>query len=35
MKMDESTWKTVQQRLGYNDEEMKNFKFPHRQVFEV
>jgi uncharacterized repeat protein (TIGR04076 family) len=26
MKMDESTWKTVQQRLGYNDEEMKKFR---------
>ncbi len=26
MKMDERTWKTVQQRLGYNDEEMKKFR---------
>jgi uncharacterized repeat protein (TIGR04076 family) len=26
MKTDESTWKTVQQRLGYNDEEMKKFR---------
>jgi uncharacterized repeat protein (TIGR04076 family) len=26
MKMDERTWKTVQQHLGYNDEEMKKFR---------
>ena len=26
MKMDEETWKTVQQRLGYNDEEIKKFR---------
>ncbi len=26
MKMDESAWKIVQQRLGYNDEEMKKFR---------
>jgi uncharacterized repeat protein (TIGR04076 family) len=26
MKMDEGTWKTVQQHLGYNDEEMKKFR---------
>ena len=26
MKMDEGTWKTVQQRMGYNDEEMKKFR---------
>jgi uncharacterized repeat protein (TIGR04076 family) len=26
MKMDERIWKTVQQRLGYDDEEMKEFK---------
>jgi len=26
MKMDERTWKTVQQRLGYNDEEMRKFR---------
>jgi uncharacterized repeat protein (TIGR04076 family) len=26
MKMDERTWKTFQQRLGYNDEEMKKFR---------
>ena len=24
--MDEETWKTVQQRLGYNDEEIKKFR---------
>jgi len=26
MKTDEGTWKTFQQRLGYNDEEMKKFR---------
>ena len=26
MKLDERTWKTVQQHLGYNDEEMKKFR---------
>ena len=26
MKIDEKTWKGVQQQLGYNDEEMKQFK---------
>src|SRR4030042_1081558 len=26
MKMDERTWKAVQQHLGYNDEEMKKFR---------
>ncbi len=26
MSMDERAWKTVQQRLGYNDEEMKKFR---------
>jgi len=26
MKTDEGTWKTFQQRLGYNDEEMKTFR---------
>ncbi|HVP79758.1 MAG TPA: hypothetical protein VMV04_17880 [Thermodesulfobacteriota bacterium] len=26
MKMDEGAWNTVQQRLGYNDEEMKKFR---------
>ena len=26
MKMDERTWKTVQQHMGYNDEEMKKFR---------
>lgn len=26
MKPDESSWKAVQQRLGYNDEEMKKFR---------
>ena len=26
MKLDERTWKGVQQHLGYNDEEMKQFK---------
>jgi uncharacterized repeat protein (TIGR04076 family) len=26
MRLDERTWKTVQQRLGYNDEEMKTFR---------
>jgi uncharacterized repeat protein (TIGR04076 family) len=26
MKLDERTWKGVQQHLGYNDEEMKRFK---------
>ena len=26
MKLDEKVWKTVQQHLGYNDEEMKQFR---------
>jgi len=26
MKMDEGAWKTVQRRLGYNDEEIKKFR---------
>lgn len=26
MKLDERTWKTFQQHLGYNDEEMKKFR---------
>jgi len=26
MELDEKTWKTVQQHLGYNDEEMKQFR---------
>jgi uncharacterized repeat protein (TIGR04076 family) len=26
MKLDERTWKSVQQHLGYNDEEMKQFR---------
>lgn len=26
MKLDEKTWKTFQQHLGYNDEEMKRFR---------
>jgi uncharacterized repeat protein (TIGR04076 family) len=26
MKLDEKTWKGIQQHLGYNDEEMKQFK---------
>ena len=26
MKLDEKTWKAVQQHLGYNDEEMKKFR---------
>jgi len=26
MKLDERTWKTFQQHLGYNDEEMKSFR---------
>ena len=26
MKLDERTWETVQQHLGYNDEEMKKFR---------
>jgi uncharacterized repeat protein (TIGR04076 family) len=26
MKIDERTWKTFQQHLGYNDEEMKSFR---------
>ena len=32
MKMDEGTWKTVQQRLGYNDEEMKKFRENQRNA---
>jgi hypothetical protein len=26
MKLDEKTWKTFQQHVGYNDEEMKRFR---------
>jgi len=26
MRMDEGAWNTVQQRLGYSDEEMKKFR---------
>ena len=26
MKLEERTWKTFQQHLGYNDEEMKQFR---------
>ncbi len=32
MKMDEGGWKSVQQRLGYNDEEIKTFRENPRNV---